>query len=113
MDEDANDMDDKLGKVRIRVGSIGDGWELEQQEYKVHKRGGDWKAYGLRWCTSMSPSKDVHARLYVAAKVLGRTEERMGKTYTLNNFWWVHYSPLIGRIAGTRQQDNQGIEKAT
>lgn len=113
MDEDSPDMDDKLGKVKIHVPRLGEGWELEQQEYKVHKRGGDTKAYALRWCTSISPHKEMHARLYVAAKVLGVTEERTGKTYTLNSFWWTHYSPMIGRIAGTRQNDDQGVEKAT
>ena len=113
MDEDSPDMDDKLGKVKIHVNQIQEGWELEQQEYKVHKRGGSTKAYALRWCTSIHPQRDLHASLFVAAKVLGRTEERRGKTYTMNNFWFVHYSPMIGRIAGTKQNDDQGIERTT
>lgn len=113
MDEDSPDMDDKLGKVKLHVPRINEGWELEQQEYKVHKRGGDTKAYALRWCTSIHPRRDMHARLYISAKVLGVTKERMGKTYTMNSFWWQHYSPLIGRIAGTRQHDDEGIERAT
>jgi len=36
----------------------------------------------------------------------------MGKAYTLNNFWFKHYSPLFGKIAGTKGgEDEKGIQK--
>jgi hypothetical protein len=49
----------------------------------------------------------------ISIELLGKTEgEDMGKAYTINNFFFTHYSPLIGKIAGTKDKDEQGIKKS-
>ncbi|ORY27811.1 hypothetical protein BCR39DRAFT_506164 [Naematelia encephala] len=110
-DEDPGDHDDRLGKLEIETGPIREGWRLEEKEYKVHKTGANFRAYAFRSCmTIVHPKQELHARLAISIEVLGKTKEEVGKAYTVNNFWWVHYSPLIGRLAGTKAKVN-GVEQ--
>lgn len=112
-DEDPEDHDDRLGKLYISSGRIDKKYRIDKEEYKVHKKGADLFAYGLRSCTAMVSRKiDMHAKMTISVQVLGRTEEEVGKAYTLGCFWWKHFSPLIGRIAGTKAHDEDaGVEK--
>lgn len=111
-DEDPDDHDDRLGKVHYHSGRLSEKWQGPKEEsFKVHKTGANFRAYTLRWCASaMKPGRDVHAHLVISIEVLGRTKEDLGKAYTINNFWWIHYSPLIGRLAGTKSNDETGVE---
>lgn len=112
-DEDPGNHDDRLGKVTINSGRIGKDWQgIKKGEYKVKKTGADLIAYGLRWGkTLICRNSNLHARLILSIEVLGETEEEVGKVYTMNNFWWVHYSPVIGRLAGIKADNDQGIER--
>ena len=112
-DEDPEDHDDKLGKVYIQTGKLNDGFKLDQQVYKMTSKGASVRAYGLRWCTSMAKrDKHMHVKLTVSIEVLGKTEEEVGKAYTMNCFWWKHFSPMIGKLAGTKAHDDDaGVEK--
>jgi Ca2+-dependent lipid-binding protein len=111
-DEDPGNHDDRLGKVEIHSGRIDEKWKIDRETFKVKKTGADVMAYGLRWGKKLL-CRDVklHATLTMSIEVLGRTEEEVGKAYTLNNFWWVHWSPMIGRIAGTKTNDDRGVER--
>ena len=51
---------------------------------------------------------DMHlvGDLFVSIEVLGRTEGEGGRVYTIGpNYWSTHYSPMIGRIAGTKHPE--------
>lgn len=112
-DEDPEDHDDRLGKLHIDTGKLREGFQIDNQTYKMDSKGASMRAYTLRWCTTMvKRHQDAHVRLTVSMEVLGRTEEEVGKAYTLNCFWWRHLSPVIGRIAGTKAKDDDGgVEK--
>ncbi|OWZ57542.1 C2 domain-containing protein [Cryptococcus neoformans 125.91] len=111
-DEDPNDHDDRLGKFEIDTGPIDEKWQgLKQQSFKVKKTGADLKAYALRWTCVMLAGHHLHAHVVVSIEMLGRTKREMGKAYTINGFWWKHYSPMIGRLTGTKAKDDQGVER--
>ncbi|KAK8846785.1 hypothetical protein IAR55_005873 [Kwoniella newhampshirensis] len=124
-DEDPEDHDDRLGKVEYESGKIDDaGFKgVKEQAFKVKKTGADLKAYGMRWiCMGFHKDLKLHAELVMSVEVLGKTEEEKdgekeqkgrnsGKAYTVNGFWWKHYSPMIGRLAGTKGKDSKGAEK--
>jgi hypothetical protein len=111
-DEDPDDHDDRLGKVHVHSGRIDEDFRIVEETYKVRKTGADFKAYAFRSCMRLLQEEDkLHARLVISVEVLGRTKEELGKVYTCNSFWWIHYSPIIGRIAGTKANDEQGVER--
>lgn len=112
-DEDFNG-DDRLGTLRLNSGRLSAGWKgHDKQDFKLKKSGADPVVYGLRWCAAMARShKNLHARLNVSIEMLGETEgEDVGKPYTINNFWFIHYSPMVGRVAGTKDKDDTGVER--
>ncbi|WVQ97871.1 hypothetical protein IAU59_004987 [Kwoniella sp. CBS 9459] len=114
-DEDPSDHDDRLGKVEIHTGSIDENWKgIQEETFKVKKTGADLRAYGARWlCTMVNKNKKLHAQLTLSIEVLGKTpkDEDLGKAYTVSSYWWIHYSPMIGRIAGVKSKDHKGVEQ--
>lgn len=113
-DEDADDHDDRLGRIEVETGRIDDNWKgMREADIKVKKTGANLRAYTLRWCSNLvHPGRKLHAQLVISMEVLGRTKEETGKVFTINNFWWIHYSPIIGRLAGTKASEGGGVEKA-
>lgn len=112
-DEDPEDHDDRLGKVVISSGRIGEAWKgFKREEFKVKKKGADLVAYGLRWGKKlMCKGVHLHATLTMSIEVLGKTEEEVGKAYTVNSFYFVHFSPVIGRLTGIKSDDDRGVER--
>ena len=112
-DEDPDDHDDWLGKVEVDTGRLDENWKgLKEEDLKVRKTRANFRAYTLRWCSTMiHRNQKLHAQLVISIEVLGRTKEEMGKVYTVNNFWWIHYSPMIGRLAGTKLREG-GVERS-
>jgi hypothetical protein len=114
-DEDPADHDDRLGNVTIYVHQLDKNWPgIREEGFSVKKRMASKRAYALRGCAAML-SRNVHmnARLYVSAEVLGPSEEPYGRMYTLGTTsWFKHFSPMIGRLAGTKApgtaKDSQG-----
>ena len=105
-DEDPADHDDRLGDVHVHVDRIGENWEgIHEHAYKIKKKKGSKRAYLARGCASMF-SSGVHldGELVFSAEVLGRTESNdEGRTWTVGPCQWSqHLSPLIGRLAGTK-----------
>ena len=117
-DEDPSDHDDRLGNVTVSVGHIGPNWQgIKNESFDIKKRMGSKRAYLIRGCAAML-SNNVHmgGNLWLSAEVLGESEKPYGRMYTVGKtFWFKHYSPMIGRIAGTKapgsSQGSQNGEK--
>lgn len=113
-DEDPSDHDDRLGNVTIHVSHIDKNWPgIREESYPVKKRMGSKRAYMLRGCASML-NRNVHmnGHLFVSAEVLGMSEKPFGRMYTTGKTYWrKHYSPMIGRLAGTKAPGSEVKEK--
>lgn len=111
-DEDPADHDDRLGNVHVHVDGIGENWEgIKEQEFRVKKRMGSKRAYLVRGCASMfSTSVRLSGTLVVSVELLGRTEgDYGGRVWTAGPCAWSqHFSPMIGRLAGTKNPGKDG-----
>lgn len=114
-DEDQADHDDRLGNVTISVAGINESWPgIREESYDVKKRMGSKRAYFLKGCLSML-SREVHmnGKLVLSVEVVGESDPPHGRLYTVGPTIWVkHYSPMIGRIAGTKNPEQQNREEA-
>ena len=112
-DEDPDDHDDRLGKFKVETGRLSENWKgYKEEEFKIRKTGANVRAYTLRWARKIfCRDVDLHGYLIMSMEVIGKTEEEVGKAYTVNNFWWQHYSPLIGRVAGVKTKGVDGVER--
>lgn len=111
-DEDPGNHDDRLGNVHVNVNSMGDGFEaIKNQGYKIEKRAASKRATLVRVMTTcFGATKHMHGDLFLSIELLGRTPEdgQDGRLYTVGPCWWVtHFSPLLGRIAGTHDDEDQ------
>ena len=115
-DEDPSDHDDRLGNVTIYVNHIDQNWPgIRDESFPVKKRMGSKRAYLIRGCASMF-SRNVHmnGHLHVSAEVLGMSDEPFGRMYTVGKtYWFKHYSPMIGRLAGTKAPESESKGKET
>lgn len=107
-DEDPVDYDDRLGNVHVDVESLHDNWNgIKEQSYDIKKRMGSKRAYLIRGCVAMF-SRGLHmsGELVISVEVLGRTEtDSGGRLWTIGPCNWTqHLSPMIGRLAGTKQR---------
>ena len=110
-DEDPADHDDRLGDVHVHVDHLSEEWSgIREQGFDVKKRKGSKRAYLIRGCAAMfSRGIPMTGTLIVSAQVLERTEpESKGRLYTVGPCnWSQHLSPLIGRLAGTKNPEKQ------
>lgn len=111
-DEDPQDHDDRLGNVHINVDHITDAWPgFHEHSYGVKKRMGSKRAYLVRGITA-ALRKDVKmsGELVVTIQSLGKTEgDEGGRAYTVGPLNWSrHFSPLIGRLVGTKDDAEEG-----
>lgn len=112
-DEDPNDSDDRLGNVTVVVPHIGEDWKgMHEASFPVKKRMGSWRAYLLKSITTMCGSDgDISGHLFLSMEVLGKSDKPHGKMYTVGPTGWTkHYSPMIGRLAGTKAPKVEGQE---
>lgn len=116
-DEDPADHDDRLGNAHIQVDTISEQWTgLNERSYEIKKRMASKRAYLIRGCAALI-SRDVKmsGELIVSVECLGRSEGDGGRAYTLRPLPWTrHYSPLIGRLTGTKDRsetDDGGKKK--
>lgn len=107
-DEDAADHDDKLGNAYVKVDSVSEDWEgIHEEKFKVKKRMGSKRVYIFGNLAAMASRRmDPSSYLIISVECLGKTPGNDGgQVYTLGpNFWFKHHSPLIGRLAGTKDQ---------
>lgn len=106
-DEDPADHDDRLGVANISVRDLSESWQgVENHPYKISAtRLSSKRAHFLKWMGSVwSGDARSSAFLYVSIQCLGRTEGNEGaRMFTIGpNVWVKHFSPLIGRLAGTK-----------
>jgi hypothetical protein len=103
-DEDPSDHDDRLGNVTVHVNHIGPNWPgIKEDHFEVKKRMGSKRAYSIRACAVLLTSVNMHGGLYLSAELIGESEKPYGRMYTIAETRWVkHYSPMIGRLAGTK-----------
>ncbi|KAL2834513.1 hypothetical protein BDW59DRAFT_137991 [Aspergillus cavernicola] len=105
-DEDAADHDDKLGNAYIQVDSISSLWPgLREQPFRLKKHTGSKRVYlfgNIAAIASRRLGTDSH--LVISVECLGKTPGTNGaQVYTLGpNYWFKHFSPLIGRLIGTK-----------
>ncbi|KAI9809813.1 MAG: hypothetical protein M1825_000246 [Sarcosagium campestre] len=104
-DEDSADHDDRLGNVHVIAVDIDESWAgIHERPYKIKIRMGSKRAYLIRAiAVTLSHGLNLRGDLVISAEVLGRTEGEGGKVYTVGpQHWSKHFSPLIGRITGTK-----------
>jgi len=112
--EDARDYDDRLGNATISVNNIGE-WrpDIREQAYDVKKRMGSKRAYAVKGCLAMLSGKvHMNGKLVLSVEVLGKSDPPHGRMYTLGPVTWTkHFSPMIGRLAGTKAPEQGFSEK--
>ena len=115
-DEDSSDKDDRLGNAHVTIHSIGDSWQgISNKPFKIEKRAGSWRAYALRGlAVCMGRTHGLNGSLYVSAECLGRTPgDEGGRAYTAGlQYWCKNYSPILGRLAGSKEPDNPEYHQA-
>ncbi|KAL4751906.1 hypothetical protein BDW72DRAFT_172889 [Aspergillus terricola var. indicus] len=105
-DEDAADHDDKLGNAYIQVDSISAQWPgIQQQPFRLKKHTGSKRVYLFGNIAAIA-SRRLHTdpHLIISVECLGKTPGTNGaQVYTVGpNYWFKHFSPLIGRLIGTK-----------
>lgn len=118
-DEDPSDHDDRLGNAHITVGHIDDNWEgFSHRKYELKKRMASKRAYTFRGCAALF-NRDIKmgGDLIVSVENLGKTNDDCdGRLYTIGPLPWSrHFSPLMGRLTGTKNasqgKDGKETEK--
>lgn len=111
-DEDLADHDDRLGNVHVKVDSLGQNFQgIKEQSYKIKKRMGSKRAYIIRGCAAMlSRGTRMSGTLVVSVEVLGKTDtDNGGRMWTIGPCnWSKHLSPMVGRLAGTKDIGKDG-----
>ena len=111
-DEDPADHDDRLGNVHVTVPAVNENWGgIQDQTYPIKKRMVSKRAYALRaMAVCFGKAQHMNGTLNVSVQVLGRTEDdNGGRAYTIGpQFWIRHYSPLLGRLLGQKEPNNDG-----
>ncbi|KAJ5528016.1 hypothetical protein N7513_012175 [Penicillium frequentans] len=106
MDEDPADHDDKLGIAFIDIPAL-EGWKgFKEQPFKVKKRFGSKRVYVFTNVSAFATGHHKESFLIMSMECLGRTPGTDGgQMYTLGpNYWFKHFSPLFGRLTGTKDQ---------
>lgn len=105
-DEDSADHDDRLGTAYIDVNSIDKNWSgITKESFKIRKKTGSNRAYMLRSiAAACSKSYSAKGELIMSIECLGKTEgDEGGHMYTVGPLYWTrHFSPMIGRLVGTK-----------
>lgn len=108
-DEDQNDYDDRLGNAHVQVGHIDQSWEgFVERKFPLKKRMGSKRAYTIRGARALlSRSTKMGGSVTISVENLGPSPgDNGGKPYTVAPLPWSrHYSPLIGRLANTKDRE--------
>lgn len=107
MDEDPRDHDDKLGIAFIEVPALSDSWVgFKEQRFKVKKRFGSKRVYVFTNMKGFLTGHHQESWLTVSIECLGKTPGEVGaQMHTVGpNHWFKHFSPMIGRLAGIKDQ---------
>jgi C2 domain len=103
--EDPLEHDDQLGNVTVTVNHIDKNWPgIQEENFPVKKRLGSKRAYLIRgYAPTLSRNVHINRHLFISAEVLGESDKPYGRMYTVGKTCWTkHYSPMIGRLTGTK-----------
>lgn len=117
MDEDFTSHDDRLGHFTVDLRDVGSSrWkDVKRQKFELKKRwagrrvnlarAASYALNPLKWCTDKS--HHLHDEIEMSVEIIGTLEVghewNVGRAFTMGpGRWWQHYSPLLGRIAGTK-----------
>ncbi|QPH18000.1 hypothetical protein C2857_002950 [Epichloe festucae Fl1] len=106
-DEDSPDQDDRLGNVTVKIPHLLEEWEgipAPGKEFEAKKRMISKRALVLKSIATCFHS-DMHVtpRLCITMEVLGKSDPPHAQMYTLGPTRWTkHFSPMIGRLTGTK-----------
>ena len=115
-DEDYPAEDDRLGNVTIEVPHVSEDWSQYASgcAFRVKKRSGDKVIYCVKAFFSIFNLTPITPTLWLAIDVLGKSEPPHGKMYTVGPTGWVkHFSPMIGRMIGTKVNRHEGDDIRT
>ncbi|KAL4794147.1 hypothetical protein BDV19DRAFT_390426 [Aspergillus venezuelensis] len=105
-DEDAADHDDKLGNAYIQLNSVSEQWAgIKEQPFRLKKHTGSKRVYLFGNIAAIASRRlDTDSHIVVSVECLGKTPGTNGaQVYTVGpNYWFKHFSPLIGRLIGTK-----------
>lgn len=106
-DEDYPDRNDRLGNLTINIPHVDENFEgfgPDGKVFDVKKRSGSKRAYLVKAVTS-ALTKDVSMTpvLQIGIDVLGQSDPPHALMCTIApTYWFKHYSPMIGRLTGTK-----------
>lgn len=112
-DEDYPDGNDRLGNVTLKVPRISDNWKgIAAQEFEAKKRMISKRAFVLKGVSSvMNHNFHMTPRLCISIEVLGKSPPPHAQMYTVGpTFYYKHFSPMIGRLTGTKVNADSGEE---
>jgi hypothetical protein len=105
-DEDAADHDDKLGNAYIQADSMRTPWPgFREQPFRLKKHTGSKRVYLFGNLAALASRRlDTDSHIVISVECLGKTPGTNGaQVFTLGpNYWFKHFSPLIGRLIGTK-----------
>ncbi|KAG6240958.1 hypothetical protein E4U25_007152 [Claviceps purpurea] len=106
-DEDSPDKDDRLGNVTVKVPQLFEDWDgipAPGKEFDAKKRIISKRALVLKAITTCF-NADMHVtpRLCITMEILGKSDPPHAQMYTVGPTRWTkHFSPMIGRLTGTK-----------
>ncbi|KAJ5674842.1 uncharacterized protein N7477_004776 [Penicillium maclennaniae] len=106
-DEDPADHDDKLGIAFIEVPHLSEDWPgFKEKSFNIKKRFGSKRVYVFTNVSAFATGHHQESFLIMSIEVLGKTAgDNGGQMYTVGPLhWFKHFSPLIGRLTGTKDQ---------
>ncbi|KAL3463773.1 hypothetical protein BJX64DRAFT_256159 [Aspergillus heterothallicus] len=105
-DEDAADHDDKLGNAYVQADSMSTLWPgFKEQPFRLKKHTGSKRVYLFGNIAAFASRRlDTDSHIVISVECLGKSPGTNGaQVYTLGpNYWFKHFSPLIGRLIGTK-----------
>ena len=108
-DEDPADHDDRLGNIHVRVDGLHEQWPgIVDRPFEIKKRMGSKRAYFFRGCAALfQKGVRMSGEVFLSITLLQRTpDENGGRLYTVGPCnWSQHFSPLMGRVAGTTSSE--------
>ena len=113
-DEDPADHDDRLGNVHVHVERLDEQWPgMVEKPFSIKKRMGSKRAYFFRGCAAMfQRNVRMSGEVFISVRVLERTPvDDAGRLFTIGPCnWSQHFSPLMGRVAGTREDPEKNAD---
>lgn len=116
-DEDAQNKDDRLGNVTVKIPRVHENWEgiaPPGRVFEAKKRMMSKRAFVVKAMMVLC-SRDSHMSplVRISIEVLGKSDPPHGQMYTMAPTSWIkHFSPMIGRLVGMTVNKDEEDDKA-